>query len=103
MSLFDWLIIIEKNFGNSPISKYSLQTNISPNICLPIYLGSLREDKLHKAAYGAYGAMWGSYWEHDGEHIGNLKRDQEIQQLPHPPLKKKKIGALGCMLAHLIG
>jgi len=98
MSLFDW-VIVEKNFGDSPTSKYSLWTNISPNICLAIYLGRFREDKLHKAAYGA---MWGCYWEHDGEHIGNL-RNQEIQQLPHPPLKRKKIGGLECILARLIG
>jgi hypothetical protein len=69
MSLFDW-VIVEKNFGDSPTSKYSLRTNISPNICLAIYLGRFREDKLHKAAYGA---MWGCYWEHDGEYIGNFR------------------------------
>jgi hypothetical protein len=58
----------------------------NPNICLPIYLGRFREDKLHKVAYGAMG---GCYWEHAGEHIGNL-RNQEIQQLPPPSSQKKK-------------
>jgi hypothetical protein len=90
MSLFDWLIV-EKNFGDSPISKYSLQTNISPHICLPIYLGRFREDKLHIAAYGA---MCGCYWEHYGEHIGNL-RNQEFNNSPTLLSKEKRLEPLG--------
>jgi hypothetical protein len=40
------------------------------------------------------GTFWGTHWELE---------EPGIQQLPHPPLKRKKMGALGCMLAHLIG